>query len=503
MTARGPLTGSALGNYLLAELLDEGGVGSVYVAEHRYFGEKVAVKVLHEQPANSNVEQIAQRFFQEARATRSIDHPNVIKVHDFGQTDAGTLYLAMELLEGVSIANVLARGAIEERGAAFIAAAVASGLHAAHQQGIIHRDLKPANIFLCASGHVKLLDFGMAKVKEGRVRTGVGMLAGTPQYMSPEQIRQEAVGPAADIYGLGAVLFKMLTGRLPFESPSLLEIVRMHLNDPPPRPSQHVRVSERMDAIVLACMDKDPARRPASMLELREWLRPIAEQLGREAAAGDARERAEVAPSAETAKELRQLARSAAAPAAKSAPGDERPAQRKSGWGATAGLVLVVAAVGAGVAVLRPWAPGRSSGAAAPIGHERAAPIAPRPAAPRSNAPSPTAAEPPAPLAAAAAPEPAADRVVLNIQTDPPGAEVFADHTPRGVAPLELTVQLPVEIKLTMDGYKTMRRKITAPGPMRIKLVPERGTAALPRPPAAHDEEEKPSPAVEGKLPPD
>src|SRR5262249_7295927 len=167
------LTGSTLGNYVLGELIDEGGVGSVYVAEHRFFAEKVAVKVLHQQPANTNAESIAQRFFQEARATRSIDHPNVIKVYDFGQTDAGILYLSMEFLEGVSIANVLARGGIEERSAAFIAASVANGLHAAHQKGIIHRDLKPANIFLCTNGKVKLLDFGMAKVKEGRLRTAV------------------------------------------------------------------------------------------------------------------------------------------------------------------------------------------------------------------------------------------------------------------------------------------------------------------------------------------
>jgi len=130
---------------------------------------------------------------------------------------------------------------------------------------------------------VRLLDFGMAKVKDGRVRTGVGLLAGTPQYMSPEQIRQAPdIGPKADIYGLGAVLFKMLTGRLPFESDSLQEIVRMHLTESPPKPSQFAKVSERMDAIVLACMEKEPAKRPASMLELRELLRPIAEQVGPE-----------------------------------------------------------------------------------------------------------------------------------------------------------------------------------------------------------------------------
>jgi Protein kinase domain/PEGA domain len=488
VTNRGTLTGSTLGNYVLGELLDEGGVGSVYVAEHRFFAEKVAVKVLHEQPANTNAEQTAQRFFQEARATRSIDHPNVIKVYDFGQTEAGMLYLAMEFLEGVSIANVLERGAIEERSAAFIAAAVANGLHAAHQKGIIHRDLKPANIFLCASGAVKLLDFGMAKVKEGRVRTGVGLLAGTPHYMSPEQIRQEAVGPGADVYGLGAVLFKMLTRRLPFESESLLEIVRMHLNDPPPRPSEHAQVSERMDEIVLACMDKDVARRPASMLELREWLRPIAEQLGPEATMGQARDRAEMAPSPEVAKGLQKLARSATEPARDEQSRAARPAQRKSAWGATVVILVLVAIVGAGAAVLHPWARGNPAGSAAPIGDERgAAPAAePASAALRPSAPVRASAE----GAAASSTE---AETVLNIQTDPPGAQVFADHVPRGVAPLDLTVRIPVEIKLELEGYKTIRRKITRPGPVRLKLYPERASAGLPRPPE-DDDEPKPSP---------
>ena len=459
---RGPLTGSTLGNYVLAELLDEGGVGSVYVAEHRFFGEKAAVKVLHQQPANTNAVEIAQRFFQEARATRSIQHTNVIKVHDFGQTDAGILYLAMELLEGVGIGHVLTRGAIEERSAAFIAAAVASGLSAAHQNGIIHRDLKPQNIFLCANGNVKLLDFGMAKVKESKVRTGVGLLAGTPHYMSPEQIRQEPVGPSADVYGLGAVLFKMLTGRLPFQSESLLEIVKMHLDKAAPRPSEHAPVSARMDEIVLACLEKDPAKRPASMAELRELLRPIAEQLGPEGVVRDAPERAELTPTPATAKGLQELARASVDRA--------RPARSaRRSWAMIAGIVVCFFAVGAAVAALRPWARAKTN-----VAKEAVAPIA-TPVVVASGAD----VRPPAPP----------ERGVLAVQSDPPGAEVFADHVPRGVAPLELDVPLPVEIKLTKEGFKTIRRKITRPGPVRIRLVPAEPGSTLPRPPE-HDEEE-------------
>lgn len=446
---RGPLTGSTLGNYVLGEVLDQGGVGSVYVGEHRFFGEKVAVKVLHDQPRNTNVEQLAERFFQEARATRSIDHPNVIKVHDFGRTEQGTLYLAMELLEGVGIASVLQRGAIEEPSAAFIAAAVASGLHAAHDKGIVHRDLKPANIFLCASGRVKLLDFGMAKVKESKLRTGIGLLAGTPHYMSPEQIRQEAVGPRSDVYGLGAVLFKMLTGRLPFESASLMEIVKMHLNAPPPKPSQFARVSERMDAIVLACLEKDASKRPATMLELRELLRPIAEQL-KSPSVSDAPASAEMVPTAATANDLQKLARAAVA-----VPASDRVSMvQRIGWGPSTALIVatVIAVAGAGVLTRRLWQPRAAASASAAA--------APAPVARRADTP----------------PPPATDRGLLTVESDPPGAQVFADHVPRGVAPIDLTVQLPVEIKLTMDGYKTVRRKITKLGPVRIKLWPKPDT---------------------------
>ncbi len=528
MENSGPLTGSTLGNYKLAEILDRGGVGSVYVAEHRFFAERVAIKVLHEQPRNTNAEEIAQRFFQEARATRSIDHPNVVKVLDFGQTEGGMLYLAMELLEGVSIASVLARGSIEERSAAFIASSVASGLHAAHQKGIIHRDLKPGNIFLCANGQVKLLDFGMAKVKEGKVRTGVGMLAGTPQYMSPEQIRQESdIGPSADIYGLGAVLFKMLTGRIPFDSTSLLEIVRMHLNEPAPKPSDHAQVSEQMDAIVLACLDKDAKRRPATMLDLCERLRPIAEKLGPEVAAGlgGGRDRAAPAATPATAKKLQELARTTAEP-------QERPARgrRRGGSEAVIGVLLVLALVGAVAAVVKPWA--RSDSKAAPATTEKSpaastektsAPTAKTPAA-TGKTPTATEKAPAATEKAPAATEkvPAAteksatpsekaavpsekvatpsganaevgDRVVLNVESEPAGAQVFADHVLRGVAPLDVTTPLPVELKLTMNGYKTLRKKITKAGPVHIKLYPDSAAPHLPPPPQVTD----------GKLPPD
>ncbi len=472
---RGPLTDRTLGNWVLGEILDEGGIGSVYVSRHRYLGEPAAVKVLHKQPLQTRAEEIARRFFQEARATRSIDHPNVVKILDFGQADDGTLYLVMELLEGRCIADILERSKIEERSAAFVAAAVASGLHAAHQKGIVHRDLKPANIFLCASGQVRLLDFGLAKVKEAKLRTAVGTIVGTPQYMAPEQIRQEAIGPKADIYGLGAVLFRMLTGRLPFESESLFDIVKMHLNDPAPRPSRFARVSEQMDAIVLACMEKDPARRPGSMAELRELLRPIAEKAGAGAAArldGGERDRAELLPRSDTARGLQELARAAAVPE------PSEPA-RGGGWKTTAGLMLVGVMVAAVVVAAWLWLQ--------PSWATRSASARPPPPQVGAPVPAPAPAPVPAPAGAAApvgAPAPAAanaaGNATITVESDPPGADVFADHVPRGATPLELAVPLPVELKLTLPGYKTVRRKVTHAGPVRVKLAPEPERTSMP-----------------------
>ena len=274
------LTGRVFGNYVLGDLIEEGGVGNVFAGQHRFLGDKVAIKLLRKHPSPARTKEIAKRFFQEAKATRSIDHPNVVRILDFGQDESdGMLYLVMEFLAGESLARALDRkGKLAEGEAAFIGASVARGLHAAHAQGIIHRDLKPGNIFLCSSGEVKLLDFGLAKVaQETSTLTATGVVVGTPQYMSPEQIQHGEIGSWTDVYGLGVVLFRMLTGRLPFITEDFRELIEAHVATAPPPPSQFAPVSAEMDAIALACLAKDPAKR-ASLPELRTRLDALAKK---------------------------------------------------------------------------------------------------------------------------------------------------------------------------------------------------------------------------------
>ena len=208
------------GRYRIIELIGEGGMGKVYLAEHVEIGKRVALKVLH--PSYSRMPDLVERFRREARAASKIGHPNIVDVTDFGATADGSVYFVMEYLEGVELGSVIEReGALDVARALRITGQICRALSAAHREGIIHRDLKPENIFLITrdgeADVVKVLDFGIAKTTEAeaareRRLTSPGMAMGTPEYMAPEQAAGRPADARTDIYSLGAIMYEMVTG---------------------------------------------------------------------------------------------------------------------------------------------------------------------------------------------------------------------------------------------------------------------------------------------------
>jgi serine/threonine-protein kinase len=267
---RDPLIGAVIGErYRLLARIGMGGMGSVYKAEHVRMGKIVAVKLLHGDLSRDEL--MIRRFTREARAVSKLSNPHTVSVFDYGQSD-GLVYLVMEYLQGHDLGYVLRK--TEKLGldrTAKIVAQVSSSLMEAHQLGIIHRDLKPENLFVCASMNdgtaelVKVLDFGLAKVCEAReesiIDTQQGNLIGTPYYMSPEQISGENVDNRVDIYGLGAVVFRLLTGKPPYQHDNPVVVLSKHLNEPVPRVSDLVPELKAADAAVARALAKNPDER--------------------------------------------------------------------------------------------------------------------------------------------------------------------------------------------------------------------------------------------------
>jgi serine/threonine protein kinase len=277
------LVGRTLGSFKVIALLGEGGMGSVYLAEHSLIGRKAAVKVLNAEVAGN--EEAAARFFTEARAVAALRHPNIVDITDFGSFE-GMPFIVMEYLEGETLAARLERDRVlDDVTAARIALQVAAAAGAAHAQGLVHRDLKPANIFLRQHSDypdfAKVLDFGIAKLLSAEAdsvsyRTQAGAMLGTPAYMSPEQCLGEAtLDHRSDIYSLGVVLYVMAAGRLPFDGP-VGRLILGHVHETPQAPlALNPAVSPAMNGIILRAMEKRPANRFASMRELRDALAGI------------------------------------------------------------------------------------------------------------------------------------------------------------------------------------------------------------------------------------
>jgi YVTN family beta-propeller protein len=255
--------------YRIEAVAGQGGMGVVYKAIQLDLQRPVALKLIA--PSLLSDANFRERFKREAQLAASIDHPNVIPVHEAGEID-GSLFLAMRYVEGTDLAALIDRdSALEPRRAVRIAAQAAAALDAAHRRGLVHRDVKPANVLIDGDDeHVYLTDFGLTKhATEGAPLTKTGMFVGTLDYCAPEQIRGERSDHRADVYALGCLLFHSLTGRPPFERDSEVAKMYAHLNDAPPAPSDVApAVPRALDAVVASAMAKDPAGRFASAGEL-------------------------------------------------------------------------------------------------------------------------------------------------------------------------------------------------------------------------------------------
>lgn len=256
---KGITEGSVLANrYRLLKKLGEGGMASVYKAEDLDLGELVAIKVF---PQTNTDESLIARFKQELSLSRRLTHLNIIRLHDIGHF-LGYRFISMELLEGADLSNYLRKPVRFELGLNWLIQAC-HGLQAAHERGVIHRDVKPQNIFICQDGTVKIMDFGIAKQLEGQGVTVGNVVAGTPDYMAPEQISGfSKVSHSADIYAIGITAYRMFTGKLPFTHPELMPLLMKHLSEPPQPPRElNPSIPPQLEHVILKLIEKKPEQR--------------------------------------------------------------------------------------------------------------------------------------------------------------------------------------------------------------------------------------------------
>jgi eukaryotic-like serine/threonine-protein kinase len=293
-----------VGKYKLHEIVGRGGMGVVYRGEHVYIGKEVAVKILHD--GYGGREESIKRFLREARAASLINHPNIVDITDFGKSNDGTVFFVMEFLHGEPLDALMQRERrLELIRAITIVNQIAGALGAAHAKGIVHRDLKPENVMLTkregrrelvrqisdesglhtvterekAFDFVKILDFGVAKVRDPNVSearvTQQGVVFGTPEYMAPETARIGVSDPRTDIYALGVIFYEMLTGTIPFAGETAVDVMLKVVSEPvtPPRDrAPGIEITPEAEQLIMRALSKDPLRRQQSMEELHEEL---------------------------------------------------------------------------------------------------------------------------------------------------------------------------------------------------------------------------------------
>jgi serine/threonine-protein kinase len=273
-----------LGSYTLVELLGHGGMGEVWRAEHRLLARSAAVKLVRPEVLGAatvdDARVILKRFEREAQATSALSSPHTIQVYDYGMTAEGTFYYVMELLAGRDLESLVREfGPVNADRAIFLLRQVCHSLADAHARGLVHRDIKPANVYACRMGleydFVKVLDFGLVKVGQATgdrtLATIVNHTTGTPAYMAPEIILGESdIDQRADVYALGCVAYYLLTGQLVFEADTSIKMLLHHVQTEPEPPSARteLKIPPELDELILACLQKDPAKRPQNAQEL-------------------------------------------------------------------------------------------------------------------------------------------------------------------------------------------------------------------------------------------